>query len=224
MRGKRYLVFSILLGLSIAGFLVYYILSKPKFDTAVQYNSQEIQKDILALLEERNIPYKLDKDKFILYRSDYEREVKSVLKEIEKRHSLPLPNKYLSNPTEQKYFLSLLEKSNIPFEIMKLDAEGNDYVVWEWNYDAKVQDLLLEVYEKSGLTKKPARMAFQDPDERNIFLSLLQEENIPFKTVNSELANIINVKGGVIEYEWKYHNKVQRLREKALHIKRNKKE
>ena len=224
MRGKRYLIFSILLGIAIAGFLVYYILSKPKFDTAVQYNSQEIQNDILAMLEERNIPYKLDKDKFILYRSHDESEVKSVLKEIEKRHSPPLPNKYFSNSEEQKYFLSLLEKSNIPFKIMKLDSEGNDYIVWDWNYDGKVQDLLLEVYKKSGITKKPARMAFKDLEEKNIFIILLQEENIPFKTVKSELANRINSKGGVIEYDWKYHNKVQRLWEKALQIKRNKKE
>lgn len=108
--------------------------------------------------------------------------------------------------------MSLLREANIPYKINKLDGSGDDYIVWDWQYDTQVQNLLMDLYDKFGFTKKPIKRAFFSQEERENFLNMLNKENIPYKVIkNDMIARTKKMEDVVIEYDWKYYLKIQRL-------------
>lgn len=221
MKKNKYIVIFLFLGVvGVATFAAYSMSQRRDFDTELRYNSRAMQEDITQKLDQHDITYRVDRDGFIWYRSLNEEIVKEIVREVERSHSPGLPNKSFSNAEHKKYFTELLRQGGIPYKVMQLDASGDDYLVWDWEFDDRVQEMIMEAYRKFGITKRPPKMAFYDPKEKELFLSLLKKENIPYRIVKSKVTSVINAQEEAVEYSWSDYKKVKAIREKVREIGR----
>jgi hypothetical protein len=65
-----------------------------------------------------------------------------------------------------------------------------------------------------GFTKQPARWTFDSEKERELFASMLQKENIPFKLGEEKIGQRRML---FIEYNWKDDKKIHRLLKAGKH-------
>ena len=195
----------------------------PIFDKAILYNDPSgVQKEIVANLDKLGIPYEIDKQGYILYRSADEKRIKEIAEEITKEHLRVQPNISITNDENKEYFISLLKQANIPFKTKRLSDENIYLVEWDLKYDDEVQQLKIEFYKRISGSRKPPKLAFSNKVEKEILLALLNENNIPYKLIKSETVKSISKIGEVIEYDWPYYEKVQELRNKARRMMREK--
>jgi len=219
MKKKIYVSFVVVFCFVIALFIFVTldIFSKQKFDRALRITPKAIQRDVVDRLKTLNIPFQIDDNGFIRYPSAHEKIINEVTKEVKNTYYLGLPNVSFSDNQSKKYFLTLLQEAKIPYQIKKLDAEGNDYIVWEQEYNDKVQELIMKVNEKIGITERPLRLTLADREEKEILMELMREENIPFRLVKDSARG-----GEAIEFDWKYDSRIGELIEKAYAVRRKK--
>ena len=145
--------------LLILSLLIIFGNSNDKFDREFIARDDEItKKRVLQLLEEQNIPHKVDKNGYILFRKVDENRVMDIILEV-KRAFTP-ENEVFDNKAgisfaleeHEKLFLSLLEEENIPYELQeRLDGRGLHQIVWDKQYNDKVKKIKLKVYRKIGI-------------------------------------------------------------------------
>jgi len=204
----------------VGAFLVgVYVLwpSNSRFNRAWKIAPERVQLEVVQELNRRGVPHKVDAQGFVAYQSKYDSVVRELERKVKKKLFPDLPNISFSDEESKQYFLGLLEKNEIPYIIRKLDAKDNDYVQWEEKFDSKVQALISDMNEKMGLTKKPLRLSYSDAEEREILISLLKEEKIPFRLTRNQQSA-----GQDIEFDWKYDSQVGKLLEKVQEIKNGK--
>ncbi len=202
-----------------------FFLEHPKFDKALlHYDSPRVQNRIITKLEELNIPHKIDRYGYILYQSADEKRVKEITEEIKREHPKALPSITIATDEHKDYFHSLLKQANIPFETRILSDRNNYRVEWDWKYDDEVQQLITEFYKGISGSRKPPKLAFSSEIEKEILLTLLNENNIPYKLIKSEAVKSISQISEVIEYDWPYYDEVQELSLKARRLMREKSE
>ncbi len=210
-----YLVLIFIAILTSFFFFRYSWVSNRKFDRALSYTPPEIQNSIINKLKEHNVPYKIDKKGFIRLSSEYDDLIGKIEIEVRDIYYPDLPNYYISNIGQRDYFINLLKNSNIPYSIKKLDSMGNEYIVWEWEYDKQVQKLIMDFYKKIGITKNLPTLSFPTKLEEDIFIDLLIKENIPFRVVSKSAKE-----RKTIEYNWKHRSEVRNIVEKMYVIMR----
>lgn len=211
----------------IASYIIFIELfvEQQKFDKALlHYDSPGIQKGIIAKLEELKIPYRIDKQGYILYQSAYKKRIKEISEEIKREFPPELYSISITNNEHKDYFLSLLKQANIPYKTKKLSNKSNYRIKWDYKYNDEVQQLKIKFFKAIGGSRKPPKIAFDSEHEKDILLRLLNEKNIPYKLLKSESVKSIGKISEVIEYEWSYYDEVQELRLKARRVLRNKNE
>jgi len=218
MKKKTFIISMSVLIFLIGAYIIItnYLIASSEYDMAIRYDySQEIYKEIIDKLDETNIPYKIDKVGFIHFRNIDNESVEKIVEEIEAKYSSKEGSgQSFTNAQYMDYFKKLLKKEGIPYKIKKLDSAGNDYVIWEKKYDVKVQNLIKKVYEKIGLTKNPPIVVYPDSRERDIFIKLLQKEEIPYKLTKNTQTGLTQ-----IEFSWKDYGKIKKLEQKIDQIK-----
>jgi argonaute-like protein implicated in RNA metabolism and viral defense len=145
---KKKIYIGIFSGFVLFLIIIYLFATHISYDKALKHHSQEIHKDIISKLKNTNISHKIDKGGFILYKSNDEEKIEDIVKQVEQIHSPDLPNVSFTNRNHKEYFIKLLKNANIPFQIKNLDASNDEYIVWNWEYDDKVQKLKAILYEK----------------------------------------------------------------------------
>lgn len=217
MKKRSYLLligFAVLV-IVLAIFVNRFISSNRETYEGLKYTSKIMQQSIIRELENRKVPYRVSEGGFIYYHHNYKEIVKGIVRKVERHHSQELPRVSFSEREHEKCFLKLLQDATIPYKIKELDGKPRRYVVWDWEYNDKVQKLIKKVFDKIGITTQRARLTFQRPEEKEYFVNLLKEENIPYRLVkNKKLAQ--NLAGEEdIEYEWEYYDTVQKLIQKV---------
>lgn len=223
---------TIYVGLSIFSILIisyiiftYFYIEHSKFDKALLYHdSSVVQKEVIAKLEKLKIPYEIDEQGYILYQSADEKIVKEIGAEINRKHMQIQHSISITTEEHKDYFISLLKKADIPFKTQRLPDKNNYRVEWDLKYDDKVQHLKIEFYKGIRGSRKPPKLAFSNEIEKEILLTLLNENNIPYELISSEVSKTISKIGDVIEYDWPHYEEVQELRLKARRIMREKEE
>ena len=203
----------VLAGVCVIG--VYGWYSNSRLDRSLKITPERVQREIVEELKRRGIPHKVNEQGFISYHNRSESVVREVENEIKKKHFPALPNISFSDVESKRFFLSLLEENQIPYVTKKLDAKGNEYVLWEEKFDSKVQALIANMNEKLGMTKRPLRLSYPDDIEREILTTLMKEENIPFRLIRNDRTECED-----IEFDWKYDSRVGKLLERVQEIKR----
>jgi len=80
----------------------------------------------------------------------------------------------------------------------------------------------MKIYDEMGITKQTHRVNFDDKEEKDYFLKLLNRNGVPYRLVNDALAN--PAMGPDIEYDWTHYDKVKKLvLEAQNYVKDNKK-
>ncbi len=191
--------------------IIYFNTSDEQLNRAVKYSPNEIQKDIIEELSNSNIAHRVSEDGYLFYKYKDEVEVFRIIKKVEQLHSQKLPNTSYYIPEHQALFLRLLDNANIPYKIKKLDAQGHDYVTWEYKYDDKVQEIISQVNKKIGFKNENPSISFQLSDDKDYFLELMNKENIPYRFISNELTAVIAADGIKIEYNNEDRKRVQEL-------------
>jgi hypothetical protein len=183
------------------------------YDRAIKYNSKIINEKITNELKSQNIPFNINDNGMILYQSKHGGIVKQITQKYEKESSVKSPNISFTDIQYSKKFINLLKKNKIPYKISKLYNSEKDYIIWDEIYDEEVQQLILKIFDEMGITKQPHRVNFDDKEQKDYFLKLLNRESVPYRLVQDELTN--PVMGPDIEYDWTHYDKVKNLVLKA---------
>ena len=109
------------------------------------YPSLVYEYEVSKKLQELNIPHKIDKDGTLRYSSLYQEAVDRTYEEVNDNYFPEWSNIAFSNEEYRNQFISLLKENNIPFIIRKLDASGQDYVLWDPKYDEQGTALMKKV-------------------------------------------------------------------------------
>jgi hypothetical protein len=224
---KLIYAFLLIFFLVIVAYIMFneFVLKQPKFDKALMhYDSPGIQKNIIAKLEKLDIPYSIDKQGYILYKSDYELEIKKISEEIKREHSSDVLSISISNNEHKDYFIELLKQANIPYNIKKVSDTDNYLIEWDEKYNDEVRKLKINFLKTISGTQKPPNIAFSSESEKEVLLTLLNEKNIPYKLLKSESVKSISTVNEVIEYDWSNYDEVQELRFKARRIMQDRNE
>ncbi|MCK5609233.1 hypothetical protein KAR91_45585 [Candidatus Pacearchaeota archaeon] len=128
----------------------------------IHFSDTETQAKLINLLKQNNIPYKIeqfdkDKNNYIVWEPQYDKEVISLIKNIYKGKGESSPTNISFVTEEQnKYFVTLLEENGIPYRIVKKDFNGElktniEYISED---ESKIRDLKIRV-----LKEKPINIA-----------------------------------------------------------------
>ncbi len=206
--------------LSIASYIIFiqFFIEQQKFDKALfHYDSPGIQKEVMAKLDELKIPYRIDKQGYILYQSVNEKRIKEISEEIKREFSPESYSISITNNEHKEYFLGLLKQANIPHKTIKYSGKSSYCIRWDYKYNDEVKQLKIKFFKAIG-GSRPPKLAFDSESEKDILLTLLNEKNIPFKIIKSESVKSIGKISEVIEYEWSYYDEVEVLRHKARNM------
>jgi hypothetical protein len=179
------------------------------YDRAIEYNSKTINEKITKELESRNIPFKTNGNGPIHYQSKHQAIVDLIAQKYEKESSVKSPNISFTDEKYKEKFIKLLKEKNIPYKLSKLYNSEKDYIIWNEVYDNEVQQLVRKIYVEMGITKKPHRVNFENKEEKDHLLTLLNRDGVPYRLVNDELTN--PAMGPDIEYDWVNYDKVKKL-------------
>ena len=105
-------------------------------------------------------------------------------------------------------FVELLEKNGIPYRIDRLDDKENNYVIWDLNDDEKVLELVAQVEQKTSCNNNPPRISFPTKKHTEYFISLLENDEIPYKVVEKTRQQGFEI---YIEYNWNDYVRVKKL-------------
>jgi len=108
----------------------------------------------------------------------------------------------------------LTGEEGIAYELRSRKENPVPMVAWRPSDNDDVQEVLREVYERFGLTRKPVRMVVRDPIEKGILIQLLMDEKIPYRSVHLKSAG-----EWAIEFDWQFFDRVNALKKKALETK-----
>lgn len=142
--------------LFLIGFIIFlYILINKSilfsnyFDSRyLNLTSNEIQEGIIKKLRSKNIPHKVGKGGYILYRSADEKIVNEIIIEVKREIEDRESSIFFPNKKYRQYFIHLLTEENIPFKYKKKGINDDEYIAWERKYDEKVEKLINRVHEK----------------------------------------------------------------------------
>jgi hypothetical protein len=117
-----------------------------QYDLGISYNSIGVQSDIISELQNRNIPFTLQRDGVIRYSSHDKNEVENVLSFIDTRPSSQFVN--------QEYALlltAILHRKNVPFLIRHGDVDGKPVIniIWDQKNDSIVKELKAKYFIRS---------------------------------------------------------------------------
>ncbi|MFC1824384.1 hypothetical protein ACFL9T_16875 [Thermodesulfobacteriota bacterium] len=185
-------------------------LDEPKFDRAITYTSSLVVQAIAEDLAASDMPFKMGSNLVIHYRSEDEQKIKAISGKHENLLVAKSPNISFKNKEDLRYFKELLEKATIPYEIRNAEKGGRIYVLWDEKDDNRVQELIMKVFNRIGVTTQPVRVNFKDKKKKEYFLDLLKEGGIPYNLVEDETTD--SNSGPDITYDWKYHDTVRELR------------
>ena len=193
-----------------------------RYDREIKYNSKTINEKITKELESRNIPFKINDNGPIQYQSKHKDIVEQIAQKYEKESSVKSPNISFNEEKYKEKFIKLLKEKNIPYKVSKLYNSEKDYIIWNEVYDDEVQQLVMKIYDDMGITKQPHRVNFDDNEEKDYLLKLLNRNGVPYRLVNDEITN--PAMGPDIEYDWTHYDKVKKLvLEAQNYMKDNKK-
>ncbi|HDZ62364.1 MAG TPA: hypothetical protein ENH40_04380 [Nitrospirae bacterium] len=205
---RKFNIIFILISVSLLAILFIVVnqfgLLKVKYDRALAFTSKSIQTDMIENLKNHNVPYKADEEGFIYYPSEHESLVESILQTVEKKHTKP--HVIFSDDEIKGYFTNLLDEARIPFRIRKLDVTGKESIEWDWIYNDEAHKLYRKAIRiATGHSQNP-NIFFQDSEKKNIFLTVLEKEGIPY-----QLKKLNGIGEYYIEWAWKHDEKVQKI-------------
>ncbi len=189
------------------------------FTQGIKYESVNVQEQIAKTLNEEKIPFRINREGFIEYRKKDQELVKKIATQIHMTASpipkidQPPPNISFSEAQTHKEFIQILEKNRIPYRIESLDKKDNKYVIWDKGDDEKVLKLIAQLKQKTSCNNSPPNISFPLKEQREHFIKLLRNHEIPFKIVEKATHDGDEI---FIEYEWKDYVTVKQLIQKTI--------
>ena len=124
----------------------------------------------------------------------------------------PNPNIHFSDIERQTKLANLLKQNNIPYSVEQFDKDGNDYIAWEPQYHKIVRTLIKDISEENG-DNSPSNISFITEEQNIYFVTLLEENGIPYKITKKEFTGEIKTN---IEYISEDEDKIRGLKIKVL--------
>ena len=111
------------------------------------YPDLKLEEEVGDKLEAAGIPHKIDKDGFLWYFRKDKAIVEMAYKVVNGKYFPDWDAVTFGHPVLHDHFVSTLTKGGIPFIIRKLDADGNDYILWDPMYSDEGNRLLKEMHQ-----------------------------------------------------------------------------
>lgn len=107
--------------------------------TDKNYPNFNYQLEVSKILKEKDVPYKISQDGALWYNQKDEKIIEVTYDQVKSKHKPDWPNASFRRIKYHNMLLEYLSSENIPYRIMKLDQEGNNYIMWPPEYNSKVE-------------------------------------------------------------------------------------
>ena len=153
MKKSFIIVISFIIFLWVVGWTIsLFVYDRGSKQANSNYPKKNYQAEASIILKQRGIRHKIDPEGVLRYNRKDEKVVRDTYEEIQKEHIPDWPNIYWANSAHKERLIQFLVSNNISYLIRKLDASGNDYIMWEPSFDDKVKkvngSIVAELKEK----------------------------------------------------------------------------